>query len=65
VTTHAAEPRTLLALARDVYGRVPPARLLTIAAERLGFGVDISHATRRGIEVAVGDVTRLAETLPG
>ena len=60
VTTHAAEPRTLLALARDVYGLVPPAWLLTIPAERLGFGMDISEVTRRGIEVAVSKIVKLA-----
>ncbi len=63
VTTHAAEPWTLLALARDVYGRVPLAWLLTIPAEQLGFGTDITQVTRRGIEIAVGEVARLAGTL--
>jgi len=60
VTTHAAEPRTLLALARDVYGNAPPAWLLTIPAERFGFGTELSPRTRRGIEVAVGILTELA-----
>ncbi len=65
VTTHAAEPRTLLALARDVYGRAPPAWLLTIPIERLGFGTDISDTTRQGIDYAVEEVSRLASLLPG
>jgi hydrogenase maturation protease len=64
VTTHAAEPRTLLALARDVYGRVPPGWLLTVPAERLGFGTDLSPLTRRGIAVAVGKVVKLARQKP-
>lgn len=64
VTTHAAEPRTLLALARDVYGQCPPAWLLTVPAERLGFGTDISEVTRRGVEVAVGKVVKLARMKP-
>ena len=65
VTTHAAEPQTLLALARDVYGHAPPAWLLTIPVESLGFGTKISSITRRGIEAAVVEVARLADLLPG
>jgi hydrogenase maturation protease len=65
VTTHAAEPQTLLALARDVYGQAPPAWLLTIPAESLGFGTEISSVTRRGIEAAVDEVAWLASLLPG
>ena len=64
VTTHAAEPRTLLALSRDVYGRVPPGWMLTVPAERLGFGTDISPLTLRGIEVAVGKIVKLARMKP-
>jgi len=60
VTTHAVEPPTLLALARDVYGRVPPVWLLTVPAEKLGFGTDISETTRHGVEVAVGKIVKLA-----
>jgi hydrogenase maturation protease len=60
VTTHAAEPETLLALARDVFGNAPPAWLLTVPAERLGFGTDLSPRTRLGIEVAVAMVGKLA-----
>jgi len=65
VTTHAAEPATLLALARDVYSRTPPAWMLTIPVERLGFGTDISDTTRQGIVKAVDEVARLASLLPG
>jgi hydrogenase maturation protease len=64
VTTHAAEPRTLLALARDVYGRVPEGWMLTVPAERMGFGTDVSEVTRRGIEAAVGEVLELARLNP-
>ena len=60
VTTHAAEPRTLLALARDVYGQAPPAWLLTVPAELFGFGTDLSPLTRQGIELAVSKVVELA-----
>ena len=64
VTTHATEPRTLLALARDVYGHVPPTWLLTIPAERFGFGTDLSPLTARGVEVAVARLLELAGANP-
>jgi hydrogenase maturation protease len=62
VTTHAVEPRTLLALARDVFGQVPSAWWLTIPAERLGFGTDLSVRTQEGIEQAVLKVIEWAES---
>ena len=64
VTTHAAEPWTLLALAREVYGRVPPAWLLTVPAESFGFGAEISAVTRWGIGEAVEQVMALARKTP-
>jgi hydrogenase maturation protease len=60
VTTHAAEPRAVLALARDIYGRAPPAWLLTIPAEKFGFGEDLSPVTRRALTGAVAKVAALA-----
>ena len=60
VTTHAAEPATLLALARDVFGHAPPAWLLTLPAERFGFGTDRSPATAHAVETAVGQLVEMA-----
>ena len=60
VTTHAVEPRTLLALARDVYGHAPQGWLLTVPAIRLGFGTDLSPLTRRNIALAEDKVIKLA-----
>ncbi len=65
VTTHAADPQTLLALSRDVYGQAPPAWFLSIPIERLGFGTDISDLTRQCIDDAVNEIERLASLLPG
>jgi len=59
LTTHAAEPGTLLALARDLYGRVPEAWWVTIPAERLGFGEEFSPLAWLGVEAAIGEVTTL------
>lgn len=53
VTAHALEPATLLALARDVFGRTPPAWILTIPAVALGFGENLSPVARVGVESAV------------
>jgi hydrogenase maturation protease len=64
VTTHAAEPRTVLALARDVFGHAPPAWLLTIPAQGFEFGAGFSPLTRQGIEVAVAMVRDLARRVP-
>jgi hydrogenase maturation protease len=56
---HAANPRTLLALARDVFGHCPRAWWLTIPAEKLDFGSDFSPAAQRGFEKAVLEIKKL------
>jgi len=50
---HAADPRTMLALARDVFGRVPEAWWLTIPAVDLGFHEEFSDPVQRSFEDAV------------
>ena len=50
---HAADPRTMLALARDVFGHVPEAWWLTIPAVDLGFHEEFSTEVRRGFDEAV------------
>lgn len=50
---HAADPRTMLALARDVFGRVPEAWWLTIPAVDLGFREDFSPAVQKKFAEAV------------
>ena len=50
---HAADPRTMLALARDVFGRAPAAWWLTIPAVDLGFREEFSPAVQRGFAEAV------------
>lgn len=56
---HAADPRTMLALARDVFGHAPEAWWLTIRAVKLGFGEDFSPETRAGCRAAVEEVKNL------
>jgi len=53
---HAADPRTMLALARDVFGRVPEAWWLTIPAVDLGFREDFSPAVQRDFAAALKKV---------
>ena len=57
---HAADPRTLLALARAVFGHAPEAWWLTIPAVKLGFGTDFSPEADAGFQVAVAAIRRLA-----
>ncbi|HKW30416.1 MAG TPA: hydrogenase maturation protease [Verrucomicrobiae bacterium] len=56
---HAADPRTMLALARDVFGHAPEAWWLTIPAVKLGFGDGLSPAAQRGFETAVQEIKNL------
>lgn len=58
---HAAKPDTMLALARDVYGRAPQAWLLPIPAVRMGFGSNVSVTAQRGIDDAMRTITRFAQ----
>ena len=57
---HAADPRTMLALARDVYGHAPTAWWLTIPAVKLAFGETLSPEAERGCKQAVDLVRNLA-----
>ncbi|MGD0746146.1 MAG: hydrogenase maturation protease [Verrucomicrobiota bacterium] len=57
---HAADPRSLLAFARQLFGRCPPAWWLTIPVENLGFGEELSPLARRGFQTALDQVRTLA-----
>lgn len=59
LTSHAADPGTVLALARDLYGRRPEAWALTIPASRLGFGEEFTPIAWLGVEEALEQVTSL------
>jgi hydrogenase maturation protease len=58
---HASDPRWLLALADEVFGRQPPAWLVTIPAESFGFGARLSELAARGVGEALREVARLVE----
>jgi hydrogenase maturation protease len=50
---HAADPKTLLALARDVFGHCPKAWWLTVPIEKLDFGETFSPLAQQGYLAAV------------
>lgn len=60
IMAHAADPSTLLALARDLYGHAPPAWWLTIPVENLGFGETLSPVAQRGLTLAVAEIQKLS-----
>ncbi len=59
ILAHAADPCTLLALARDAFGRAPDAWMLEVPAEEIGFGERLSPKAERGLREAVRGVRRL------
>ena len=56
---HAADPRTMLALARDVFGHTPKAWWLTIPAVALDFSEGLSPAAQLGLAEAVEKIQTL------
>jgi len=50
---HAADPRTMLALSRDVFGHIPQAWWLTIPAERMEFCETLSPKAKLGFAEAM------------
>ena len=59
---HAADPRTMLALARDVFGHAPIAWWLTIPVVNLEFGEELSPEARRGFNEAVEKIPILCRS---
>jgi hydrogenase maturation protease len=58
---HAADPRTMLALARDVFGRCPRAWWLTVPATNTGFGEELSAETKAAVPDALRQIQSLAK----
>ena len=56
---HAADPRTMLALGRDVFGYTPRAWWLTIPAVNLEFSETLSSEAQRGLKEAVEKIQTL------
>lgn len=62
IMAHAADPRTLLALARDVFGHAPQAWWLTIPIENMGIGEQLSGRAQRGVETAISLIQELHQS---
>jgi hydrogenase maturation protease len=62
IMAHAANPATVLALVRDVFGHAPEAWLLTVPVENISIGEELSAFGRRGLEIAVGEIKKLARS---
>jgi hydrogenase maturation protease len=60
IMAHAANPATILALARDAFGHSPKGWLLTIPAEDLGIGEELSPLAQGGFALALAKVKELA-----
>lgn len=61
IITHATEPRSLLALAKQTFGRCPAASCLSIPVQELQFGDELSQLAREGVSVALYKLRMLAE----
>jgi hydrogenase maturation protease len=59
VMTHATDPQTMLALARDLFGHTPEAWWLTIPVENLGFGEGLSAGAEAGLKAAIAHIREL------
>jgi hydrogenase maturation protease len=53
---HAADPRTLLALAKGLFGHAPRAWLITVPAPDMGYGEGLSPVAAAGVAAAVEEV---------
>ena len=60
---HAADPRTMLALARDVFGHTPEAWWLTIPAVDLSFREEFSPTGQRGFAEALKKIRAFCRSL--
>jgi len=63
IMAHAADPRTMLALARDVFGHTPAAWWLKIPASELEFGRHFSPPAQRGVSEALEKLRTLCKSL--
>jgi hydrogenase maturation protease len=64
IMAHAADPRTMLALARDVFGHAPRAWWLTIPAQNLGIGEEFSTRAKVGLKDAIVEIKKILQQEP-
>ena len=63
IMAHAADPRTMLALARDVFCHAPNAWWLTIPVEHMGIGEHFSDLAQQGVAAAIETIRDLHRSL--
>lgn len=51
--SHRSDPRALLALARALFGRAPPARLMAVPVADFAYGAPLSPLAQRSLEAAL------------
>lgn len=61
--THATDPRSLLKLAKEAFGRCPAASWLTIPVEDVDFGEELSPLACQGLKIALEKIRSLAEAI--
>lgn len=52
-SAHVSDPRRLLALTKQIYGRCPQAWLISVPGVNFDFGESLSELARQGVEVAL------------
>ncbi len=62
IMTHAADPRTVLALARDLFGHAPESWWLTIPVAQMTVGEELSEVAKRGMRKALEQLRRRVGT---
>jgi hydrogenase maturation protease len=63
ILAHAADPRSLLSLAGQIFGHCPPAWSLAIPVADFGFGDGLSPQAESGLAAAVQRITQLANRM--
>ena len=64
VMTHTADPRLLLRLAKEIFGRCPSAFWLTIPIENIAFGNNLSAQASEGSQAALKKIRELVGGSP-
>jgi hydrogenase maturation protease len=61
ILAHATDPRSLLALAKQIYGHSPQAWSLAIPVDDLGFGDGLTTRAKAGFEIALKQIQALVK----
>ena len=63
IAGHTADPRSLLALTKAIYGYCPQAWWVTIPGVNFELGENLSPLAEQGIEIAIDKINNLIKTL--